>query len=498
MAYSLTWLPEVLKNAGLNVNVVDGWENRGHGDIGKIYGVLCHHTNGAKTGNMPSLQVLVDGRPDLAGPLVQLGLGRDGTYYLVAAGKGWHAGAGEWKGLTDGNSHLIGIEAENVGDGTDPWPDVQMDAYRRGVAAILAHIGATSDWAIGHKEWAPSRKDDPNFDMGKFRTDVAALMKGNQAPEEFADSGKGSWYSQYKGKYTWIDKQDKPNSDKLGVPDWAQGISFYNQSTLGDWFEVRYPNGFISIEQQTDIGPNPRTGRSIDISAVAAERAGYSPNNFPTDSIFSWRPIPTPALVEAFTKKDQAVAYAKQRLSAPVAEPTTNLPVKPRQVEEIHNLDEAFAWAAKAHLKVQSQLLKLMKDMQAYQQPDNSEIMDLIEEIKPVLLRNMNTLLPIIWQLHPSTIGKLVALGLTQVAGPANVKGTTMDNSKPWYQSIGVWGSIGAVALPIINQLLKTNLTTDDFNTALNLITAIGTSVSGLLALWGRVRATTTITATKN
>lgn len=175
-------MPQVLKAWGLNVIEVPGWQNRGHGDEGKVMGVLCHHTCGPLHGNLPDLNVLVDGRPDLGGPLCNLGLGRDGTYYAIAAGKGWHAGHGIWQGVTDGNGHLIGIEAENTGETkgprTDVWPDVQMAAYKRGVAAILTHIGAPALMCAGHKEYATphGRKDDPNFDMVKFRADVATLM----------------------------------------------------------------------------------------------------------------------------------------------------------------------------------------------------------------------------------------------------------------------------------------------------------------------------------
>ena len=50
MAYSLTWLATVLKDAGLKVATVDGWENRGSGDVGEIRGVLCHHTAGPQQG----------------------------------------------------------------------------------------------------------------------------------------------------------------------------------------------------------------------------------------------------------------------------------------------------------------------------------------------------------------------------------------------------------------------------------------------------------------
>ena len=181
MINSLTWLPAVLETAGLKVAQVDGWEGRGRGDVGKIFGVICHHTVGPKQGNMPSLRTLIEGRSDLPGPLSQLGLGRDGTYYVIAAGKCNHAGKGSWRGLTSGNANFIGIEAENTGAPDDfPWPDVQMNAYRRGVAAILRHIGQPVDFCAGHKEYAlpAGRKPDPDFDMVAFRLSVAAIMDG--------------------------------------------------------------------------------------------------------------------------------------------------------------------------------------------------------------------------------------------------------------------------------------------------------------------------------
>jgi hypothetical protein len=185
MSFSLTWLPNVLIAAGLKVATVPGWENRGRGDAGEPLGIICHHTGGRKKGNMPSLQVLIDGRPDLPGPLSQLGLGRDGTFYVIAAGKCNHAGKGIWQGLTNGNTNFIGIEAENTGSADDtPWPAVQVEAYQHGVAAILKHIGRTAEFCAAHKEYATplGRKDDPDFHMDMFRAGVAAILNGEAPP----------------------------------------------------------------------------------------------------------------------------------------------------------------------------------------------------------------------------------------------------------------------------------------------------------------------------
>jgi len=190
MVFSLTWLPEVLEDAGLKVAEHPGWRTRGRGDVGKIRGVICHHTAGksAEHGVMPTLNTLVNGRAAtattkaLSGPLAQLGLARDGTWIVIAAGRANHAGEGNWKGVTSGNANMIGVEAENTGLPNDsPWPAVQMDAYHRGVAAILRKIDAGADMCCGHKEYAlpKGRKPDPSFDMEAFRDEVAKIMDGS-------------------------------------------------------------------------------------------------------------------------------------------------------------------------------------------------------------------------------------------------------------------------------------------------------------------------------
>lgn len=184
MPFSLTWLPETLRLAGLKVSEVPGWRDRGRGDVGRIFGVICHHTATNDRSNMPTLNTLIRGRSDLPGPLAQLGLARDGTYFVIAAGRANHAGPGVFKNIRNGNSNFIGIEAENTGRTSDPWPDVQMDAYRRGVAAILRRVGQGADFCCGHKEFAlpEGRKPDPTFSMNAFRTSVAAILSG-EAPQ---------------------------------------------------------------------------------------------------------------------------------------------------------------------------------------------------------------------------------------------------------------------------------------------------------------------------
>lgn len=178
----LTWLADTLRARGLKVVEQPGWKTRGRDWPAEPKGILCHHTAGAKTGNAPSLKLVTEGRPDLPGPLSQLVLGRDGTFYVVAAGRSNHAGPGIWEGITTGNSSFIGIEAENMGTTADPWPAAQMEAYAQGCAAILLRLGQPAKMVAGHKEYARprGRKIDPTFDMNAFRLAVGSAMDGNK------------------------------------------------------------------------------------------------------------------------------------------------------------------------------------------------------------------------------------------------------------------------------------------------------------------------------
>lgn len=178
----LTWMADVLRAAGLPVQEVGGWRTRGHGQMGSIAGVLLHHTAGPASGNYPSLDTVQNGRPGLDGPLCNLGLARDGTWLVIAAGQAWHAGTGyaSWCGRDNGNSRLIGVEAESTGRGD--WTPAQLTSYPRGVAALLRYLGHGADRALAHKEWATpkGRKPDPAGwpgDMTGFRAAVAGWIR---------------------------------------------------------------------------------------------------------------------------------------------------------------------------------------------------------------------------------------------------------------------------------------------------------------------------------
>ncbi|MFJ7622748.1 N-acetylmuramoyl-L-alanine amidase [Rhodococcus erythropolis] len=177
------WLADVLRAEGIKVVEYPGWKDRGHGDMGTIWGVVAHHTGNNPPGNNPGY---IANHPSL-GLCSQIHLSRDGVATVVGVGVAWHAGSGSYPGLpTNGaNERTIGIEAEN--NGTEGWSPAQYDAYVRCCAAILRKVGQPASHAIGHKEWAGAAQgkwDPGGMDMNKFRADIQARINNNTKPEE--------------------------------------------------------------------------------------------------------------------------------------------------------------------------------------------------------------------------------------------------------------------------------------------------------------------------
>lgn len=191
----LTNLAKVARDAGLTVVEVQGWEKRGHGVVGTVQTITCHHTaNGGAKGNAPSLNVVTAGRSDLPGPLAHYVLGRDGTVYVVAAGLCYHAGASKLNRQT--NSHAIGIEAEAIGvpGAAGDWPETQMVAFAKLCRALMAAFGVPLQNVEGHKETcAPAgRKTDPSFEMSRFRAriDTVNLLADRKVEDTVAFTDK--------------------------------------------------------------------------------------------------------------------------------------------------------------------------------------------------------------------------------------------------------------------------------------------------------------------
>lgn len=188
-----TWLADVVRPAVDKFVEYPGWRTRGHGDFKDIRGIMVHHTGGPA-----SALSIAEGSPDLAGPLSQFHLAKDGTVTLTAGGVAWHAGMGSypWLPTNMGNWHLIGIECEGpltpgitpATQGRERWPDVQVIALRNLCAAILLKLQYGSDRLLGHKDYAgrAQGKWDPwNMDVTSWLAgEVDKRMRGFVFPGE--------------------------------------------------------------------------------------------------------------------------------------------------------------------------------------------------------------------------------------------------------------------------------------------------------------------------
>lgn len=169
-------LPAALERWGLTVVPVTGWEDRRRPGPFAPAAVLIHHTAGARGKDAPSLQLCIDGRQGLAGPLCQLLIARSGKVYVISRGRCNHAGEGGPKGPIGpdaGNAQSVGIEAENDGVG-EPWPAVQVGAMVKATAAVLDLLGQPRANVWGHREYTPRKIDPAGISMATFRESVAA------------------------------------------------------------------------------------------------------------------------------------------------------------------------------------------------------------------------------------------------------------------------------------------------------------------------------------
>jgi hypothetical protein len=190
MSQYLEGLAIALRNAGLTVVELAGWETRGRGDNvpysdGRPWCVLWHHTASAGDG-ADDADYCTFRSPDA--PLTNLVIGPDGIVYVCAAGPTNTNGKGGPLTFSRGtvpvdsmNSYAVGIEISNNGVGM-PYPTVQIDACFAASNAVAAAYGLEPDDVAEHVDWAPGRKIDPA---------TAAAVQGPWTPA--AVNGSGSW-----------------------------------------------------------------------------------------------------------------------------------------------------------------------------------------------------------------------------------------------------------------------------------------------------------------
>ena len=90
---------------------------------------------------------------------------RDGTLYRLVdeEKRAWHAGRSFWQGITDLNSHSIGIELVNGGHayGPEPYPQVQISAVSALCNDLTGRYKIMPQNILAHSDIAPARKQDP-------------------------------------------------------------------------------------------------------------------------------------------------------------------------------------------------------------------------------------------------------------------------------------------------------------------------------------------------
>lgn len=193
MAALIRWGVKVVEHPGWRTN-----NRAGHGAWGPVNGSMVHHT---ATGDGPGIvQTGYAGRSDLPGPLCHGVIHKNGTVTLVGNGRANHAGAGALNvysavldeaaipkpgaDTVDGNAHFYGWECVNLGDGKDPWPDVQLEAIARVQAAVCEFHGWSQQSVIGHLEWTTRKIDPRGFTMVSLRALVAAHLRTGPSTED--------------------------------------------------------------------------------------------------------------------------------------------------------------------------------------------------------------------------------------------------------------------------------------------------------------------------
>lgn len=162
-------------------------------------GIMWHYTATPPRGrNLPTLNVVRDGRSDLPGPLCHYLLGRDGTVAVITTGKANHAGAGSQRVLDSvranrpppspggtqvgGNTWFVGVEME--ADASSDYTDAQRSAGLKLAVSLSRAMDVGHNTHIGHQEWT-TRKGDPGpaWPMGPFRRQIQTALAGTTNQE---------------------------------------------------------------------------------------------------------------------------------------------------------------------------------------------------------------------------------------------------------------------------------------------------------------------------
>ncbi|MFE1586960.1 N-acetylmuramoyl-L-alanine amidase [Streptomyces sp. NPDC058737] len=231
--------------------------NRNHkGAWGPVNGVMIHHT--VTRGHDATVEICRKGYASLPGPLCHGVICKQGHIHVVGYGRANHAGLGDNDVLqaviaehalppdneanTDGNRHFYGFECENLGDGNDPWPAVQLEAIERAAAAVCRHHGWDQRSVIGHLEWQPGKVDPRGFTMASMRARVADRLHGKTTNHSEQEDPLAGYSKRDIGDAAW-------NTDNLLAPDFAPDRKKNPRWTPSSYLRSIY-NAVITIRDE--------------------------------------------------------------------------------------------------------------------------------------------------------------------------------------------------------------------------------------------------------
>ncbi|HEX6354182.1 N-acetylmuramoyl-L-alanine amidase [Actinophytocola sp.] len=187
-----------LRTAGITVHEVPGWQSRGNGQSSAYEGGLVHHTatafgnalSGSGVGNL-----LINGRPDLRGPLCNYAGNADGSITVVAAHPANHAGASGGRSMGPlpvtnlFNKRVLGLEI--VYPGTAPMREAQFRSalvWSRIVAQVcgngdMQRVRAHAETSVTGK-WDPGEAPGRTINMTAFRAAALTTPEGDLTPDE--------------------------------------------------------------------------------------------------------------------------------------------------------------------------------------------------------------------------------------------------------------------------------------------------------------------------
>ena len=218
------WLPfvEILRDVP-RVVFEPGWETRSRSSGGfnsKPLGVSWHHTASGSQSDRDAVDFMIDGSS--YSPVANLGIGSDGTIYVMAAGATNTSGSGRTLTMSRGtiptdsaNTHSVGMEIINAGTGGDPYPAAQIDAAFAASNAVNAWCGNDPSDVFTHNWYTLLDASNPNGSARKVDPARASDVQGAWRPAE-VPNGAGTW-EQQSVELEAIVRSDMPISDADAV-----------------------------------------------------------------------------------------------------------------------------------------------------------------------------------------------------------------------------------------------------------------------------------------